>query len=321
MRFGSLAWEVEIVRSSAIVMAALALAASACSQGSGSSDGAESTAAQSTQPPTTVALPSSSTSEAVENPVSETEPETEQEAPRGVPEAIEMYWPAAVVTTGRSAPPLVVLVPGGGWVSADPTGLIPLAESLADAGAIVATITYRTASDGVYFPEPAEDIACAVAATAAAASASGTEAGEIVVVGHSAGAQLGALFALRPTELSRRCADPVAPPDRFVGLAGPYDVAQIGPFASDLFGPKNTDPADWTDGNPVDHAARRPDLDVLLIHGRADRAVPIHLTEAFAAALVDGGHHVETRYPDGVDHHTVYSAEFAAPLIATWFGL
>jgi len=253
--------------------------------------------------------------------VSDAKPETEPEAPRDVPKGVEMYWPAVVVTTGGSAPSLVVLVPGGGWVSADPTGLVPLAESLADVGAIVATITYRTASDGVYFPEPAEDIACAVAAAAAAASASGTEPGEIVVVGHSAGAQLGALFALRPAELSMRCADPAAPPDRFVGLAGPYDVAHIGPFASDLFGPANTDPADWTDANPVDHAAQRPDLDVLLIHGRADRAVPIHLTEAFAAALVDGSHRVEAQYPVGVDHHTVYSAEVAAPLIVTWLGL
>ncbi len=30
--------------------------------------------------------------------------------------------------------PLVVLVPGGGWSSADPTGLVPLASLLTDAG-------------------------------------------------------------------------------------------------------------------------------------------------------------------------------------------
>lgn len=231
-----------------------------------------------------------------------------------------MYWPAAA-TTGGPAPSLVVFVPGGGWVSADPTGLIPLAESLADAGAIVATTTYRTATDGAYFPEPAEDIACAVAAAAAAASASGTEPGEIVVVGHSAGAQLGALVALRPMELSARCADPVVLPDKFIGLAGPYDVTRIGPFASDLFGPENTDPADWTGANPLDHADRRPDLDVLLIHGTADRSVPVSFTEAFAVALIAGGHVVETQYPDGADHHTIYSAEVAVPLIAAWLGL
>ena len=39
------------------------------------------------------------------------------------------------------AAPLVVLVPGGGWVDADPTGLVPLAETLAEAGAVVAPIT------------------------------------------------------------------------------------------------------------------------------------------------------------------------------------
>ena len=50
-----------------------------------------------------------------------------------------MYLPTETGPTD-----LVVLVPGGGWSSADPTGLIPLSEQLAGGGATSVTVTYST---------------------------------------------------------------------------------------------------------------------------------------------------------------------------------
>ena len=41
--------------------------------------------------------------------------------------------------------PVVVLVPGGGWLTADPNGLRPLAARLAARGVPTVTITYRAA--------------------------------------------------------------------------------------------------------------------------------------------------------------------------------
>ncbi len=234
---------------------------------------------------------------------------------------VGLWWPSDERLMTNPEVPLVVLVPGGGWVSADPTGLVPLAEALADAGAIAATITYRTATDDVFFPVPAQDVACAVAHATAVARSSGHDPGEVIVLGHSSGAQLGVLTALRPLDFSSDCEDPAVIPDRFIGLAGPYDVVQAQRFAVDLFGPGNTDTNAWTDGNPIDHADQQPELDVLLIHGTGDRTVPIEFTEAFAEALTDGGHATDTIYPDGIDHHTVYSAEIAAPLITSWLDL
>jgi acetyl esterase/lipase len=234
---------------------------------------------------------------------------------------VGMWWPSDERLSTSPESPLVVLVPGGGWVSADPTGLVPLAEALADAGAIAVTITYRTASDDAFFPIPARDVACAVAHAAALARSSGHDLEEVIVVGHSSGAQLGALVALRPLGFSSDCEDPAVTYDRFIGLAGPYDVVQAQRFAVDLFGPGNTRFAGWSDGNPIDHAAQQPELDVLLIHGTGDRTVPIEFTEAFAEALIDGGHAVDTFYPVGVDHHAVYSTEIAARLIASWLSL
>ncbi len=218
------------------------------------------------------------------------------------------------------AAPLVVLVPGGGWVDADPTGLLPLAGALTEAGAVVVPITYRTASDGAYFPLPAEDVACAIATSAGSAAAAGFPPDEVVVVGHSAGAHLATLVALRGDDFATDCGRPAVMVDRMVGLAGPYDVGRASGPAGALFGP-DAEPSDWSAGNPIEYADRRPEVDALLLHGTSDGTVPAFFTEQFAEALVAGGHEVETIYLEGVDHHTVYSAEQAAPVIARWLGL
>jgi acetyl esterase/lipase len=234
---------------------------------------------------------------------------------------VEMYLPGSPSTSASSSAPLIVLIPGGGWRTADPTGLIPLAESLAEQGAIVATTTYRASSNGVFFPETVQDVACTIAQAAAGAGEAGVDYGDIVVVGHSAGAHLGALVTLRPGEFDSNCSAPAVAIDRFVGLAGPYDVTENEDGASKLFGPDNTEPDSWSPGNPMAHATNEPQIDVLLVHGASDKTVAIRFTESFAAALEDGSHDVTTSYPTFVDHETVFSSEIAAPLIAAWLNL
>ena len=95
--------------------------------------------------------------------------------------------------------PLVVLVPGGGWASADPSGLAPLAHDLASRGAAVVMLTYRTAADAAFFPVPVHDVACGVGYAAGVLHAEGVQGSPVVIVGHSAGAHLAALVALAPT--------------------------------------------------------------------------------------------------------------------------
>ena len=59
-------------------------------------------------------------------------------APPGRPVTTADYLPglaADVVLPPRATrPPVVVLVPGGGWHTADRSGLLPLARALADGG-------------------------------------------------------------------------------------------------------------------------------------------------------------------------------------------
>ncbi len=249
------------------------------------------------------------------------------DARSGSPPTMSAFDPSAssrlFAPTGAppSGAPLIVLVPGGGWTSADPAGLTGLATWLSQHGAIVVTVTYRTSTDGAYFPTPAQDIACDVASAVELAGQEGFAVGDVVLLGHSAGAQLAAVVALTPGAFSTGCAPPAVAPDRFVGLAGPYDVRQVGSATTEIFGPGVQDPAQWSAGNPVELAAERPGLPVLLVHGTGDDVVPLSFTEQFAAELVAGGHPVTVRYPEGADHQSVYSADVAGPLVADWLGL
>lgn len=222
--------------------------------------------------------------------------------------------------TGRTGSvPVVVLVPGGGWTSADRSGLRPLAEALAASGVAVVSTTYRTASQGAYFPVPVEDVVCAVDDAVARVTAAGVTTGPVVVVGHSAGAQLAALAALVGDRYQDGCLRPAQSIDAFVGLAGPYDVALLPDVAVALFGvPPSEDLQAWRDGNPLTWAAQRPRLPVLLLHGNRDTTVPPFFSRAFATALEDADHPVTLTEVAGADHSSIYRPERAAAPIAAF---
>lgn len=220
-----------------------------------------------------------------------------------------------------AATTLIVLVPGGAWLNADPAGLFPLATALAEAGAVVVTISYRAADEGAFYPVPAQDVACGISYAMAAATEAAVRPTRVVAAGHSSGAQLAALTALRPDGLEAGCPYVHTSPNSLIGLAGPYDVVSARPVAINLFGPDLPDPDDWGDGNPLNHASERPSIDALLVHGLSDSDVPVWFTERFADALIDGGHVVEAAYLEDVDHFSIFSPQVAAPIIVRWLGL
>ena len=223
---------------------------------------------------------------------------------------------AASVDLPQADPPaVVVLVPGGGWSSADPTGLAPLAATLSEAGLAVVTITYGTSRTDDHYPIPADDVACGVSYAAAQVPDV-----PVVVLGHSAGAHLAALVGLVPDRGSGdTCPSPSHAADAVVGLAGPYDVAATGGLARSLFGvDQGEDPDLWDEGNPVLRAAERPDVPFLLVHGDADDVVPVEFTTTFGDALEAADHDVTIRILPAVDHSTVYAAEVVGDVVVRW---
>lgn len=225
-----------------------------------------------------------------------------------------VYLPSA-----RRTAPLVLMVPGGSWASADPAGLADLAGYLSDAGSVAVPTRIRAAEDGVRYPVPVDDVLCALASAVATTRQHGVEPRPVVVLGHSSGAHLAALAALATADYAPTCRAPVVSPDALIGLAGPYDVSQVPDMAQALFGtPPERAPGQWAAGNPVRRAALRPDVRVLLVHGDADSVVPTSFTADFAARLQEAGHPVSVEYVPGADHGSVYSSAVAGPIITRW---
>jgi acetyl esterase/lipase len=221
---------------------------------------------------------------------------------------------------GVTEAPVVVMIPGGGWRSADPSGLEPLAAALARQGVMAMPVVIRTAGDGVVYPVPVEDVLCALADGAATARAAGIRPTTLVLLGHSSGAHLTAVATLAPDSVTPRCEDPLVEPDALVGLAGPYDIRDFSDGAANLFA-ADADDATWDAANPVLLAGRRPEGPVLLLHGDADELVPAQFSTDFAAALRSGGHPVTLSVLPGVNHGEVYWADVAAAPVARWLGL
>jgi acetyl esterase/lipase len=180
-------------------------------------------------------------------------------------------------------------------------------------------VSYRAADDGVQFPVPAEDVACAVSWAAALGERKLPEVRHVVVLGHSAGGHLGSLVALGAVG-PRGCRSAAVAPDAFVGLAGVYDVGQLADAVAPLFGTTpDEDAARWRAGDPVQQAATAPDdLRVLLLHGTADTTVPIMQSQRLRDALTAAGAPVELTPVDGADHMTLFTAPVAAVPVADW---
>ncbi|MGH3649635.1 MAG: alpha/beta fold hydrolase, partial [Acidimicrobiia bacterium] len=170
------------------------------------------------------------------------------------------------VPDGEGPFPAVVLVHGGGWVAGGPSVMRPLANHLLDNGFLTVNTRYRLATrDHPGFPEAIDDLACAVRYAAAHPASDGS----VAVVGHSAGAHLGAIVALTGDEYGQDCAVPgTALPERFVGLAGPYDVSRLGMAMTAFFGAgPSTAPEAWRRGNPQLLTEQNPGLEALIMYG------------------------------------------------------
>jgi acetyl esterase/lipase len=221
------------------------------------------------------------------------------------------------VPAKATSAPVVVMIPGGAWRGADPTGLQPLAAALADRGVVAVPVHIRTAGDGVVFPVPVEDVLCALADGVATARAAGIEPTRVALLGHSSGAHLAALATLDPEQFTPHCEDPLVRADAFVGLAGPYDIRTFTEAASALFRP-GASFAEWDAANPVLLAAHHADVPVLLLHGNDDERVPVGYSRDFATALSAAGHPTTLTVLPGEDHDSIYAAQVVAPRIAEW---
>ncbi len=230
----------------------------------------------------------------------------------------------ASAAVGRAG--TVLLIHGGYWRNRYGLDLmIPLARHLAGSGWTVHNLEYRRIGDvddpAEVWPAMAHDIRAATVtaltnpigptpptdATYPTDSTSADEGGEaprpVVVVGHSAGGHLALWLATQDLP-------GVGSVDAVVALAPLSDLAEAerrnlsdGAARALLDGGPDDRPDRYRDASPIGHLPLP--VPRLVIHGTADDAVPIELSDDYAARARAAGDALTYLRPEGVDHFHV----------------
>lgn len=194
--------------------------------------------------------------------------------------------------------PTILFLYGGSWKSGSRRLYRPLGLALSQAGFAVAIADYRLYPE-VTFPGFMEDTAAALSWVQAFAPEFGGDPTDIHLMGHSAGAHMGALLCLDPAWLEAENLDPSII-RKFVGLAGPYvtNMMRAGSVAP-IFNTAD----DKARTRPIKMIATgRPMPRSLLLHGTADKTVAWKNSEIFASAIRDLGGEARTEYFPRVGH-------------------
>jgi len=188
----------------------------------------------------------------------------------------------------------------GGCRTLDKGAYLFVAEAITSRGYNAVLADYRR-HPAVKFPEIIDDAHRAVEWVHHNIGQYGGDPGKIFIMGHSAGAHLGAMLTLDETYLDR---DTYQAIQGFIGLSGPYDfLPHTEPYQYAVFGPETR----YADSQPINFAdGTEPPL--LLLYGDDDTQVKprniINLTEKIRAH----GGAVETHIYDGIGHAEILAA-------------
>jgi acetyl esterase/lipase len=189
---------------------------------------------------------------------------------------------------GARNAPVVLFFFGGRWTEGRKDDYRFVGEALSSRGFIGVVADYRLYPQ-VRFPEFVDDGARAVAWLHANVGNYGGSPDKIFVMGHSSGAHIAAMLAIKEEYLSR------AGGSRswlrgMIGLSGPYDFMPItDPTLRDLFAP----PEKFEQSQPVLYA-EGDNPPMLLMHGEDDEIVFVKNTRSMAAAVKKSGGPIET---------------------------
>lgn len=215
--------------------------------------------------------------------------------------------------------PVAVLIHGGYWRQGfTREAMTDLAGNLARIGYASWNLDYRRVGDsGGGWTGTVEDIASGVDKLADVATEKNLDLNRVVVIGHSAGAQLAAWTAAR----SRLPSGSPGAGGRvsmrgFVGLSGVYDLEAAATAEGDgnvaelrnavttyLGGRPDQVPDRYAHQSPIDHLPLG--IPQLLLHGTGDDRVPYEQSRAYQAASLKAGDKTTLRELDNIDHFSV----------------
>ncbi|MDH4083048.1 MAG: alpha/beta hydrolase [Nitrospira sp.] len=212
---------------------------------------------------------------------------------------LDMYIPA---NTTKKPFEVVVFLYGGRWTYGAKEDYRFVGSTFADRGFLVVIPDYRKYSR-VRFPEFAKDTAKALTWVHDHITESHGNPTRIHVVGHSAGAHIGALVTADPRYLADEGKDRSIIIHDFAGLAVPYAFTPDEPDLEDMFGPPQNYPnmqvTTFIDGT-------QPPM--LLLYGDQDRVVKYANLEKLVQRIKQQGGCVRSRVYHGADHTDLVGA-------------
>jgi acetyl esterase/lipase len=214
---------------------------------------------------------------------------------------LDIYAPKMAVNL-----PVVIFFYGGSWTHGNKADYRFVGAALAERGFVTVFPDYRL-YPVVTFPAFCEDGAHALAWVEAHAQEFGGDPHRIVLMGHSAGAQIAAFVAYNHPFDEKAGADPKSIVG-FVGLSGPYALVTDTETLRRTF-PAPYTPHDWQPISFVDAHSPR----TLLLHGLDDKEVKPEETIKLRDALV--ANHVRVRmelYANGRHSDTIAPFAFFA---------
>lgn len=188
---------------------------------------------------------------------------------------------------------VIVFLYGGRWSTGNKEDYAFIGDTFANQGFITVIPDYRKYPE-VRFPIFVEDSSKALAWTKDNIAAYHGHPDHLVLIGHSAGAHIGALLATDSRYLAAEGKIPGDVIQGFIGLAGPYAFTPDEPELKDIFGPPSSyaqmQVTTFVDGH-------QPAM--LLLHGQDDNTVQLsNLTQLEAVTHQNGGYVHSIIYPN-----------------------
>ena len=201
--------------------------------------------------------------------------------------------------------PVFIFVHGGSWRNGNKDIYPFLGERFALEGYVTLIINYRLAPENP-FPSFVQDAALAIKWAKDNVQNFAGDPNRIYLAGHSAGAHIVAMLALNPeylkaVNLERSAVRAV------VGMAGPYDIADIFPQAPVLQEVFGSDPKAWAATQPINFVdGTNPPM--LLQHGMRDTTVNYQQSIELQQKILAKGGKVELKTYPKLEHEELIGA-------------
>ncbi len=216
---------------------------------------------------------------------------------------LSVYKPGNNPADADAARATIIFFYGGCWGGCrtlDKEAYLFVAEAITSRGYNAVLVDYRR-HPAVKFPDIIDDARLAVEWVHLNIERYGGDSKQIFIMGHSAGAHLGAMLTLDETYLTAETYRAIR---GFIGLAGPYDfLPHTEAYQYIVFGPESR----YADSQPINFVdGTEPPL--LLLYGNDDAQVKPRNIVNLARTIRAHGGTVETHFYDGINHAEIIAA-------------